>query len=334
MAKKTFLIIILQLFYFVLIHGQDSIASKIVIFREANYIMAALSYRVYVNNNMVVKIRNNTYYEYYCTPGEYNIYLRENPNNIVKLDVEEGQTYYIKMGIVSNFWRVIPELVPVENQWAETAISRMGIHKIDENNIQTIRPKNRVGVNCNFGGGFQQIPMITTTNGDDSKISFGGGFSFGLQYGYEMSKYFDISADLNYQLSSLTPELENALVMFGRGHIAITPSLIVPIDGGYSMRLKLGAGLNYNFSPELEIECDQLTGGFNDTWKYKDAPGFHISFVYEMNYTERFTAMVGLKYTNVKYEFGSSKYQHTPSIEFVRPDGQGLDLLCGIYYHF
>jgi hypothetical protein len=334
MLKKTTIVLIFISVFGTLIQGQDSIASKIVVFRESNLMMAALSFKVYINNEMVSKIRNNTYYEYYCGPGEYEVYLRENPNNHLKINVEEGKTYYIKVGIVSNFWRTIPEMMPVEEKWAEIAVSRMGMHKLEKSDVPLIRPKNRIGLNFNFGGGFQQIPMLTTTNGDDSKISFGGGLSLGLQYGYEFSKYFDIAADLNYQYNSLTPSVNNASVFFGRGHLAITPSLIIPIDGGYSMRLKLGGGINYNFSPEMEIKCDQISGGFNDTWKYKNAPGLHLSFIYEMNYTERFTAIIGLKYSYVKYEFNSSKNQRTPGIDFERPDGQALDMVCGIYYHF
>jgi len=334
LKKLTIIIVIFTSCMQFLYSQEDSIASKIVIFREPNYMMSALSFKVFANNNMIAKLSNNTYYEYYCGPGEYTIFLKENPNSKVKLNVEEGKTYYIRLVMISNFWRAVPELIVVDSEMAETTISKMGMRKIEETNTSLPRPKNRLGLNFNVGGGFSQIPMFVMTNGDESTISFGGGLAFGLQYGYEVGKYFDIAADLNYQFTTLTPLLDNATVNFGRGTISITPSLIIPIDGGYSMRLKLGGGINYNFAPKLVIESDQLSGGYNDTWTYKAAPGLHVTFLYEINYTEKLTAALGLKYTNVQYEFESSKDNRSPGIEFSRPDGQGLELVCGIYYHF
>jgi hypothetical protein len=334
MLKKLIFSLMILSFSSVLIQGQDSIASKIVIFREPNPVMALVSYRIFINNEAVAKLSNNTFYEFDCGPGEYSVYLKENPDNVIKLTIEEGQTYYIRLGMLVNFWHSVPELVPVEGQWAEASISRYRMRKIEKNSLPIVRPKNRIGLNCNMGIGFKQIPMFVMTNGDESEISFGGGLAFGLKYGYEFTKHFDLAADIDYYFSTLTPALENASVTFGRGRLSVTPSLILPFDGGYSRRMKLGAGLNYNFSPKMEIECDQISGGFNDTWKYNGAFGFHVSLIYEMSFSERISMILGIKYNNMKFEFESSKGQRIPGFEFDRPDGQGLDMLCGFYYHF
>jgi hypothetical protein len=334
MLKKFFLTFIVILCFLSSLTSQDSIASRIIVFREPNYAGAALSYKIFINNQMVVRLRNNTYYEYYCPPGQYSVFLRENPNNKVSINVEEGQTYYVKFGMIMKFFGVIPELVPVEAQWANEAIERNNMIKIDESNKPIKRPRNRIGLNFNLGIGFKQIPMAYTTNGDESNISFGGGLAFGFKYGYEFSKHFDFATDINYQISSLSPSIGNGSVSFSRWNLSVTPSLIIPIDGGYAMRLKLGGGLNYNFTPILKIDLNDIASGFNDSWKYKSALGYHFSLIWEVNYTESFSAILGLKYINVQYEFESSRDNRIPALDLRRTDGQGLDMVFGVYYHF
>jgi hypothetical protein len=334
MVKKLFLLIILILLYLPLLVSQDSIASRIVIFREPNYMAAALSYKVFINNQMVVKIRNNSYYEYYCSPGEYIVYVGQNSNNTIKIDLKEGETYYIKVGLAINFFAAIPEPIPVDRQWASETIARSNMKRINDSNSFWQRPKNRIGLNFNAGVGFKQIPMVTLTNGDNSNISFGGGFAIGLKYGYEFGKYFDLAAEINYQYSGLNPVIENGDVSFKRWNAYITPSLIIPIDGGQNMRLKLGGGLNYNISPVLNIDLNQIPDGFTDTWTYKDAMGYHFALTWELNYSDYFSTMIGLQYVNTQYEFKSSNSGNSPDLEFRRGNGQSLDLLMGLYYHF
>jgi hypothetical protein len=335
MLKKLSIITIMIFMYLPVLISQDSIASRIVIYREPNYVGAALSYKVFVNDQMIVKIRNNTYYEYFCAPGEYVVHLGQSKNKQIKIDLQEGETYFIKIGMTMNLFAVVPEPIPVDAEWATTSISRTNMKKIEDNNNAFLeRPKNRFGFNFGFGAGLKQIPMVILTTGDKSNISFGGGIVFGLKYGYEVGKYFDLAAELNYQFTQLAPVIENGEVSFTRGNFSITPSLIIPIDGGYSMRLKLGAGLNYNFSPVLDVDLNQMTGGFNDTWKYNDALGYHISLVWERNYSESFSANIGLKYVDVQYEFESSLSGQNPDMEFLRGNGKDIEILMGVYYHF
>jgi len=197
-----------------------------------------------------------------------------------------------------------------------------------------IRPKNRFGLNVAMGFGFDNFPMIITTDDEESKISFGGGYSVGAKYGREFNKYFDLAFDLNYQFSDLRPPLKNADVTFKRGVLSVTPSYIIPISGGDAMRIKLGGGPDYYWSNSLSIEASEVPDGFNDDWDYKNSWGFHLSAVYEYNFTEKWSFNYGLKWYNVKYEFESGG-DYAPDVkDLSNPDGSGIDLLFGMYYHF
>lgn len=336
MLNKSTLVLLLCFLFLPQLRSQEESASKIIIYRETNFAGSAISYKVFINKEMVVKLRNGSYYEYICAPGEYLVYLKENPARVVRIYAEEGKTNYIRFGLVMSFWRAVPELILVDESFASTTIANRGLRKIDENNLPFIRPANRIGLNMNFGTGIQHLPVITTSTGDNSNISFGGGLALGLKYGRELGKRFDLAGEFNYQMSMLTPALKNADITFSRWNIYVTPSLIIPIDGGDAMRFKAGAGVNYNWASKLEIECSEIQNGFNETWKYTDALGYHVGFTFELNYSEKWSTNLGLRYCNVNYEFVSG-INHQPNDlhpDMERPSGAAVDFLFGLYYHF
>lgn len=332
--KKLLLSAFLVLLFAPSVLCNDTIPGKVIFYREPNFQGSAVSYKVFVNNTLVVNLRNNSYFIYNCLPGEYDFRLNKDQAAKIHLKIEQGKVYFLRFGMRTGFWSGIPELLLVDSVSALPALRSGTMRLIDEKNSQLIRPENRFGLNINSGPGFESVPMVTTTTGDESKISFGGGFAIGLKYGYEFGKHFDLAFDLNYQRSELNPYLKNGEISFERGYASITPAYIVPIDGGDAMRLKFGAGLDYFFGSILTIETGEISGGFNDKWKYNNPLGFHLNVIFEMNFSDKWSANYGLKWYNTAYKFTSGEY-HYPTIDkLTNPDGSGIDLMFGFYYHF
>ncbi len=316
------------------IYCNDSISSKIVIYREYNYQGSAVSYKVFVGDSTLVKLKNNSYYEYSCLPGEYGIQIGNFKETKMNLKVEQNKTYYLRFGLRTGVWSAIPELLLVDSISAYPVINSGSIRKLDEHNTPMIRPKNRFGLNLNGGFGFESTPMLTTIDGRESTISFGGGYAIGLKYGYEITKHLDLAIDLNYQVSDLNPNLRNADVSFRRGIISVTPSYIIPIDGGDAMRIKLGAGLDRYIGSELSLDLSELIWDFKEKWSYKSSLGYHVNAIFELNVSENWSFNYGLKWYNVAYTFKKGNNYYPTEQNLESPNGSGIDFLFGLYYHF
>lgn len=333
--KKLFIFIFLFTAIFQISQANDTVFSKVIIYRDRNYYASAVDFKIYANNNLVVRLKNNSYYVYSCMPGKYIFNVNNDIKSQITINVEKSKTYYLRFGIRPGFWVANGELLPVDSTFAYPVIS----DKMNEITVNPLlpyfRPKNRLGINMNIGGGFYSTTIFTTTSGDESKISCGGGYGIGIKYGYELNKYIDLAADFNYQFSILSPYLSNASTTFRRAYISLTPSFIIPIKGGENMRFKIGYGYDYYMDANLIIGGKNLQNGYNDTWKYDNASGYHASINFEMNTGEKWSLSYGLKYYKVIYDFKSSSLMHPLSgNSLLKPDGSGLDFLMGISYHF
>lgn len=310
--------------------------SKVIFYRDNNYQGSAMSFKVYVNDSLIVKLKNSSYYEYNCPPGDYNIYVKNYQGGRLLLKVEEGRTYYVRVGLNVSFWTSTPELLLVDSLSAHNIIYyNSSMRKLDGTNAPMNRPKNRININSNFGGGFQSHPIFITTDGKDAEVSFGGGIGIGVSYGCELSRYFDILAGIDYKSSWLSPALQNGDASFNRAFISLTPAFIIPIDGGDAMRFKLGGGVNYYFSNKFNMEGSEIPGGFDDKWTYSSTFGYHLSFVFEINVGENFSLNYGLKYYGVNYDFHSGRIAYPLNGNKLKnPDGSGLDFIIGMGFHF
>ncbi|HOK99145.1 MAG TPA: hypothetical protein PLD12_08410 [Bacteroidales bacterium] len=71
--QKNFILLILFLVLLQRSYANDGTTSKIVFYREYNYYGSAIAHKIYVNGVEIAKLKNNSYFEYPCTPGEYSI---------------------------------------------------------------------------------------------------------------------------------------------------------------------------------------------------------------------------------------------------------------------
>lgn len=314
------------------VSGQEK--SSIVLYRENIYQGSAVTYKINVNDTLLIRLKNASFYSFDAAPGEYAFRINKSLQPELTVKVEENKAYYIRMGLKMTFWSSVPELILVDSLSALPVIRSGALRELDGGNMPVDRPDHRIGISFGVGFGFENFPMFTTVDGDDSKVSFGGGFGVGIRYGYEFSRHFDLAGEAIYQSSGLRPYLKNASASFNRFMVSLTPSYIIPIDGGDGMRIKLGAGPDLFLSPELKIKGSKVAGGFNDTWSYGGTAGFHVTGIFEMNPSEKWSVIYGLKYYNAAYKFESGGVYAPMDNQLRTPDGSGIDLLFGFNYHF
>ncbi len=319
----------------VLMYGFNTcvFSSKIVFYRESNFYGSALTYKVYNGDEMIGKLRNNSYFEYSCEPGTYNFKINKLNNTNLRLEVEESQTYYLRLSIRTGMWSSIPELILVDSISAYPAIASGEMNNINSE-IPMERAKNRIGIDFNMGGGISNIGMITTTDNEESTISFGGGFGVGIKYGYQFSRHFDLSSQIYFQESSLRPYLKNAEIAFWRNAISITPALVLPIGDGYLMKFRIGAGFDKYWGAKMRLETSEIPDGFDDTWKYNSNIGYHVVINYELNPSEKWIINYGIRYYSVNYEFDSGETTFPISNELKTGNGSGIDFTLGLYFNF
>lgn len=312
---------------------QNESSGRIFFFRENNYVGSAVSYNIFVNDSLVVRLKNASFFEYVCDPGHYVIIVNNYQDTRTDLIVEEGDVLYLRFGLNTGFWETKPELILVDPYYGESLINS-GRLKMLERNMKSYRvPKSRLGINVNAGIGFERHALFETEDGRESKFSFGGGTAFSLEYGYEFSKHFDLSLDLAYKINQLSPYLQNARWDFTHAIFSITPAYIVSL--GESTKLRLGAGTNCSFANSLRIESANIAGGFNDRWKYSTALGFHLNAVFVFYSSDRFSWTFGAKYYNIKYNYNKSEGYSLPiTEEFNKGTGDGIDFNFGFHYHF
>jgi len=329
--KKQLLLLPMLLVFIQTCLCNDSICSKIVFYREPSYVGSAISFPIMLNDSVVVRLKNNSYYTYECNPGEYTISVKNVPGINIPINIEANKTYYLRFMITPGVWSSVTEAILVDSTFAKPAIYS-GLMRNLNDYTPMVRPKNRIGFNMAVGFGFDQIPVLEMENGEESNLSYGGGFGFSVRYGYELTKLLDLAFDLSYQFSELSPTVKNGSVNFSRGIFSVTPSFIIPIKGGELSRIKLGGGLDAYFGNSLDMKLSRIQDGFNDTFKYKSAMGYHISGVFEWNAMDRWSYTYGLKWYRVGYQY-QTNYESGDDT-FLSPDGSGIDMTFGACYHF
>jgi Protein of unknown function (DUF2846). len=332
--KKQLLFWVMLIGFIPVIYGSDSILGKVVFYREKNYFGSAVSYRVQSGDSLICWLKNNSFYELECKPGDYKFRIN-NPNSPeMQLNVQSGKTYYLRFDLSMGMWSSTTQLILVDSLSAYPKIHNGQMRELLRQTSVSAIKKDRLGIILNMGVGFQNTGMMTNSLGGQSKISFGGGYGMGLRYGHEFTKHFDLAFELNYQESELTPRLTNASMAFGRGTISITPSYVFPIKGGETMRIKLGGGIDGYFGSQLRFDFSKISGGFKDNWNYKGAIGYHFLAIYEMNLSESWSLDYGLKYYGVNYNFEKGQFTLPTDKRLSTPNGSGIDLTVGVYYHF
>lgn len=329
--KKAILLVLLILSLSPLVKSQDTTKTKIVFYRENQFQGSAIGLKVFSNNEQITIIKNNSFFVFECNPGTYNLSIGSSKNEKLVLEVKEGHAYYIRCGLVVGYWSSEPEMILVDRLSAEPIIKSA---KLRDLKTPFVRPKSRFGVTLHVGAGTENHIMFTNDENQESKISFGGGIGYGIKFGHEFSKFFDLAVNYNYQRSSLSLPVKNAEISFKRHILSLTPSIIIPFSDGETMRFKVGAGPSFFLGNTFESYISKYDG-IDDTWTYKNATGFHINAIFETNISKTISLNYGIKYTNVSYEFDNSYFTYPyTSDPLYKPNGGSIDLVIEMLFHF
>jgi hypothetical protein len=305
----------------------------VVFYRPYHESGASLKMKITANEEPIIGLANWSYYTFQTKAGEYSFVCSMRHDSELKLTVEPGKTYYVRCAVGYN-WSGKPIMELVDPAIATAEIRNWELRKQAYKPMSLAGPKSRFGAVAGGGFGFETIALFIDEDNKDVTLSTGGGFSIGAKYGYEVSKYFDVSCDFFYQRSTLSSRLENADASFDRVVITLTPALIIPIMNGDYYRFKLGAGVGYYRVGDMYIDATNV-GGEEVTLNYDASIGAHVSAVFENNATENFSTSVGLRYYNVNYTYIRAGSTHEATArEFISPIGSGLDFLVGLFFHF
>ncbi len=332
--KKQFLLI---LAFVTLLHSAiaaDNTNGRIVVYFATKVNIVAKPYEIMANDSLVARIRNNSFAEYTCKPGSYNIRITNAPTANTSINVVAGKSYFVQIMTMPGFWKPQPIFMQVDSISGNNIIKNYGVEKLDKDFSPFPRAARRFSVSVISGAGFTDKPIVYLNNGDEATISAGGGVGIGLKYGYEINRFFDLSFEYNYHYSMLMPNVKNANVSFSNSSIAITPSLIIPYADGDVTRFRLGAGIDKYFGENLNLKTSQLAGGLDHKFNYTSNIGTHINFVYETNLTKTWSMNLELIYHNINFDFKPSVPGEQVDPNFNKMDGSGIDLNIGVSYHF
>ncbi|MET1163430.1 MAG: DUF2846 domain-containing protein [Pseudoxanthomonas sp.] len=85
---------------------------QIVFFREKKFVGAAISYKVREGENELGKLSNGTYFVSVAEPGAHEYTVHSEAKDILNLEVEAGETYYVTGGVSMGVFAGRPNLSP------------------------------------------------------------------------------------------------------------------------------------------------------------------------------------------------------------------------------
>lgn len=296
--------------------------SDIYFYRIPDYIGSALKMTILIDGEPVVRLRNNSFYRHTVSAGDHEFSFSFGSEMKLRLKTEAGRSYYVRCSLNMGFWAGIPVMELMEPASGKALIDGHGLNEQFFTPVSTNPLKSRLAISIGGGIGFEKMPWFLDENNDEVTLSTGGGYSIGAEYGYMVSRNFDITLNCSFIGSSLSRSLSNASGTFNRMGLTITPSLIIPIRGGQMFRLKAGVGTGlYNFGT-MKVDATEL-GEKLFIYRYKNAIGFHGQLLFESNFSEKGMTGLGLRYESIRYTIKSSTDNPTDPM-VTAPDGSGL----------
>lgn len=303
-------------------------------FRLPNYSGSAAKMTIKANGQPVVRLRNASYFKYEVQPGDYVFSTGSGESSSVRINIESGKDYYIKCYINMGFWSGIPIVELVDRDSGRASIDGNKLTEQAFEQIEIKDRKSRAGIFLSGGAGFESYPWFTDEDGKDVKLSTGGGFGIGAEFGHQFGKSLDLSFNCFFQSSVLSERLKNASGSFNRLGLTVTPALVIPVKGGEQLRFRIGAGPGLYSIGTMKIDASEINGS-TYTLKYKTAFGFQSSFLFESNFMERGSMSLAVRYSNIRYKYnpdGSSHLVADPKL--TGPNGSGIDFIIGYSYLF
>lgn len=98
---------------------------QIVFFREKKFTGAAVNYKVREGETELGKLSNGTYFVHVTEPGAHEYTVHSEAKDILNLEVEAGETYYVSGGITMGLLAGRPNLSPSDEAAFESLSSKL-----------------------------------------------------------------------------------------------------------------------------------------------------------------------------------------------------------------
>lgn len=98
---------------------------QIVFFREKKFVGGAVSYKVREGENELGKLSNGTYFVSVVEPGAHEYTVHSEAKDILNLEVEAGETYYVTGGITMGVFAGRPNLSPSDQAAFDTLAGKL-----------------------------------------------------------------------------------------------------------------------------------------------------------------------------------------------------------------
>lgn len=95
---------------------------QIVFFRESKFVGGAISYKVREGESELGKLSNGSYFVHVATPGPHAYTVHSEAKDVLNLEVEAGETYYVVGSVSMGVFAGRPNLSP-SNQGNYSAIA-------------------------------------------------------------------------------------------------------------------------------------------------------------------------------------------------------------------
>jgi len=255
------------------------------------------------------------------------------PSLYIEVPVKAYGVCYVRLGFKPETRVVMPELLVVDDQKAEAEMQneRMRNLNITETRASHGKHTNAFSFHAGVGLGFKQFDVCELEDGTTAHFSFGSRYNVGLAYAMGFGKHFELEGAVLYHGCEVTPAVEDLSIYFGGLQLAPTASLVLPFSGVFDMKLKIGAGIDGYFFNFYHENTQVLSGGIKARWNYENALGYHARILLEMGMDRHTFIGYGLEYTDVTFQYKSGD----PSwIDYVRPNGNGIQFICRWTYVF
>lgn len=102
---------------------------QIVFFRPSKFTGAAIGFKVRENDTELGKLRNGKYFVAQVEPGTHQYTVHSEAKDVLTMEVEEGETYYVQGTITMGFMAGRPNLSPSDQTTFDGMASKLELAK-------------------------------------------------------------------------------------------------------------------------------------------------------------------------------------------------------------
>jgi hypothetical protein len=190
------------------------------------------------------------------------------------------------------------------------------------------------------GAGTDDTVLATAADGDELRISAGGGLGLAGTFGFAFSPDWDLDLTAGFQRSEDERDFSDADATFRRNFFLATLKYKIPISSLAQFKFGIGGGLYESGKLETDLNTLPPATPTSLSVDYREAFGWHATGELETFLAPRLSLLIGAKYYNVEYEAESARENGVRvATAALRDDvrnlnGNGFDFMVGLSAYF